>query len=372
MRIMQDKQRCRQAGETIIEVMLSVVILGFTMITIFVIARESLSTGQAANERSQVQAMVETQLERMKFLSEKDSPPANLNIFRNDGVPFCVTDAIEVTTDLSFPGPCYDNSFVNNSDLRIGIVHDEEGPNASSPFDNNTFTVTANWTRVNDSSTEQLVKAYRLHNQVLPADPDLSCGESPTINITDNLGTIGGDITSFDLWYQPPQYSSPTTLDLTATERPFTNPDYPVALSDGLYIDSRCTYDLSYEMWCTAPVRSGSVFVQRPACFGGDQDDERLRVRFYENISGSPGNYQCQPPLLTYFDTADSSTGATDLDWTGSGLITGSDVLSNGFARCVDAVHVCELFPFESPPTDITCNSSSSVHLHELSWTVRD
>ncbi len=400
----------KQTGETIIEVMLSVVILGFTMTTIYVVARRSLNTGQAASERSQVLAIVETQIERLKAMSDYDSDRrsnAAENIFLSNA-PFCVGDDLQIRRPPTID--CYTDTFPDNAGLAIEIVYNAEGPDATTVYDNDTFNIATSWERADSSgSTEVLDTAYRLHPSVPPALPQVSCGNNAALNITEALRMNNSNDTSFDANYRPPQYVNPAggdfSLDIDSQEKPESDPDFVIPTSLGLYINTACQYRADYTMWCTAPDSSNS-YGQRPDCGGSaDQPNEVLRIRFWDSFSGSvsANNVSCNGTQLAFIDTRDRPFAPEDPfvpGWNGSGTVssTNNNIFSSGLARCMDVIHICELpyAEFQALNGRYNCSdhfwrlsngtivqaarrpagasfyqwAGSSVHLNDVSWSV--
>lgn len=146
-----------QAGETIIAVMMSSAILGLSISGAYVVARRSLNLGQEASERIQVLKMVETQIERLKYRTSTDFP--GTGIF-DETSPYCITDSLAISTDTR-NSACIDGTFPD-SELSMSIQYDSSGPDAG-PYDDDTFTITAEWTRVASNAVDNVTIVYRIH-----------------------------------------------------------------------------------------------------------------------------------------------------------------------------------------------------------------
>src|SRR6056297_3410972 len=81
----------QQRGDTIIEVLLAMSVIGLVLGSSYGIANRSLSIGREAQERTEALNLVETQLERLRTAS---SIEGNQLVTIDNG--FCIDDSIEV------------------------------------------------------------------------------------------------------------------------------------------------------------------------------------------------------------------------------------------------------------------------------------
>jgi type II secretory pathway pseudopilin PulG len=65
-------KKLNKTGDTIIEVLLSLAVLGMVISTAFAIASRSLKRAQQAQERTEATKLVEGQIDRIKYLSESN------------------------------------------------------------------------------------------------------------------------------------------------------------------------------------------------------------------------------------------------------------------------------------------------------------
>ncbi len=92
------KTRLGQAGDTIVEVLLAVVVVGLAIGFGYGIASRSLKNNQRAQERVEALKQVESQVERLKKLAANSSATANI-FTRSDA--FCMTDSDSGPVDTS-------------------------------------------------------------------------------------------------------------------------------------------------------------------------------------------------------------------------------------------------------------------------------
>lgn len=156
-----------QRGETIVEVMISAVILGFTITTVYVIAKNSLNTGQAAKERSQALTIAESQAERLKFMAKQSGATGPNGIFGQVITkPFCIEVGPTGTMLLTYvvTSTKCDHGLFPASNLNINIMYDKDGADTTSPYDNDTFLINVSWDRAGGSKNrEELNTVYRVH-----------------------------------------------------------------------------------------------------------------------------------------------------------------------------------------------------------------
>lgn len=142
------------AGDTIVEVMIAMAILGLVLGTSYATAAQSLQVGRRAQERTEATKLVEAQLEQLKFYS-KD---AAMNIFNTaaGARQFCIKNGTKhliagsFDDHVSYPAECKDGLY------SVGVQYD--------PAANDTFIVQARWDRLgNLAVTENVLVRYRMH-----------------------------------------------------------------------------------------------------------------------------------------------------------------------------------------------------------------
>ena len=131
-----------KAGETIVEVLMVVLMLGTVLTTAFVATGRSNTATQASQERSEAAAYGQTQIERLKNLL------ANSNVALTGN--FCIDNTNTVVTGVSTAtGGCADGSYLRYSSYIA--------------FDSTTQTYTEHvlWDRAGGTGQENLQLAYR-------------------------------------------------------------------------------------------------------------------------------------------------------------------------------------------------------------------
>ena len=183
-------------GETIVSVLVSVAAVSIVLVSSYVLARRSFVTGQVSREQTQVLKILETQLERLKFLVVLDDLHDPLKRPFDTTYPFCVDKDINIidrsSTSTSTVNDCgggVDN-FTLNPDREFDVIieYDKDGLNdGASKHDDNQFKLTASWYgagRLNQKS--QIILYYRIHPvEIVEATPPTAI-EQPLIGY-DNL-----------------------------------------------------------------------------------------------------------------------------------------------------------------------------------------
>lgn len=141
-----------QAGDTIIEVMIVLAVLGLAIGLSYATANRSLLNLRQAEENSMATGLVQSQIESLRYLSTVPSPDVAHNIFPNPAVPFCIdtTNNTVVRNPAADSGPCYANERYN---LLIQYTSGTD-----------TFRVTATWPDIRGDVTDQVTTVYRVHS----------------------------------------------------------------------------------------------------------------------------------------------------------------------------------------------------------------
>jgi|SRR5665213_1649297 len=136
----------RQAGDTIVEVMLVLAILGLAISISYATANRSLLNARQAQENSQATELVRSQLEALRTLSKTGSSP---NIFAVWPVNSCLSQTSPYT--IQSGAACA----LGSVPYQLTITY------TSSPTD--TFTIQAAWPDVLGLGNDTVTTVYRLH-----------------------------------------------------------------------------------------------------------------------------------------------------------------------------------------------------------------
>jgi len=174
----------REAGDTIIEVLLSIAILGLVLAGAYALANRNLSSGISAGWRDQALASAQTQVEHV--INAQKTGDAALKKFTTFSGDFCILAEGEPKSK--------DNDECRNYDSQqyALTVH----------YANNVFTVTAQWTPAGAASyQDQLKLYYRLPGTYTgPGTPPVGCSpKTVSIPPTQELYWKGSTIYRLDL-----------------------------------------------------------------------------------------------------------------------------------------------------------------------------
>jgi len=140
-----------QAGDTIVEVLASIAIIGVALAGGYALSSHSLRTGIDANRRSAALSLAQGQVEFLK----NSVAEGNTGLYTGDGGPFCINDAdgnrMTGSNCVSLSGTPYD----------IAITYD----NGSK-----VFTVMPSWERLGGDVRGETVLYYKLPD-VFPDNP---------------------------------------------------------------------------------------------------------------------------------------------------------------------------------------------------------
>lgn len=149
------RQALRNRGDTIIEVMIVLAVLGLAITMSYTTANRSLLATRQAQENARATQLLYSQIEQMRLLAAVPSPSPTQNIFRAVGAPFCVTvvSGVYAVLDTTAPACLVDNLY------RLSITH-TDNPAAGRP---NTFTLTATWLDASGRENSTVTMNYRIH-----------------------------------------------------------------------------------------------------------------------------------------------------------------------------------------------------------------
>jgi Tfp pilus assembly protein PilE len=172
-----------ESGDTIIEVMISVAVVGLVLGVSYGTASKSLKMGQEAQERGEALKIAESNLEELKYISQQ--PYAASTIFAQPaGQGFCIASVTSAAATLStisgyntnlasdnfasYVAPpstnCrFDSSgAINTTYSRYNVAITYEGAVAAVPTTKDTFTITVRWDSLN-GQREEVKSFYRIH-----------------------------------------------------------------------------------------------------------------------------------------------------------------------------------------------------------------
>jgi Tfp pilus assembly protein PilV len=103
-----------QVGDTIVEVMLAVTIVGMVIAASYSIASRALNAGRYAQEQTEALKLAETQVEKLKFKAsqfrEGDTVAGTIYDSSVSGREFCIDDTASLNkvlkSDVSYAGQC--------------------------------------------------------------------------------------------------------------------------------------------------------------------------------------------------------------------------------------------------------------------------
>lgn len=189
-----------RSGDTIIEVMVVLAVLGLSIGLAYATANRSLLNARQAQEHSAAAGLVETQVENLRLLvgnSTTGNTDPTTNIFLPT-TPFCVLNPnaaapIDTTvSDCSMPPVGY-TVLIYNCDKQPAAA-----PCATAIPNSGTFAVQATWTDVLGQGTDSVTITYRLHDPN-PTVADIEGGDdghdddsiSASLAISGGSGPVG-------------------------------------------------------------------------------------------------------------------------------------------------------------------------------------
>lgn len=140
---MQKFIKLRNRGDTIIEVMIVLAVLGLAIGIAYATANRSLLNARQAQENAQATALAQSQVEALRPLADSTTQ----NIFQSG--PYCISQNPPYTVQTG------SNCSRGTIPYTIAITY------TSSPTD--TFTVKVNWPGVMGEGDDTVTLVYRLH-----------------------------------------------------------------------------------------------------------------------------------------------------------------------------------------------------------------
>jgi type II secretory pathway pseudopilin PulG len=163
---MLSKLKRNNGGDTIVEVMIVLAVLGLAIGISYATANRSLLNARQAQENSQATELTQSQTENLRFLAPTSAPTSNpvKNIFA-PSQPYCIKDVRSVTPFITDPAQC---GFGTNNLYTILIYSCDNIANPSTTpckdvSDANTLVVQAKWDDVSGQGTDTVTLVYKDH-----------------------------------------------------------------------------------------------------------------------------------------------------------------------------------------------------------------
>jgi prepilin-type N-terminal cleavage/methylation domain-containing protein len=153
-------------GDTIVEVMIVLAVLGLAISISYATANRSLKSARQAQENSEATAYVQSQIESLKKLSTETA--ASGGYLYNRATPFCVLSLSAVPPIEPSSANCV---FGKNNLYKILIYYcDKVSPVNTTPCistsHDDLFIVQAKWPNISgDGSDDSVTMSYRVHAQ---------------------------------------------------------------------------------------------------------------------------------------------------------------------------------------------------------------
>ena len=153
-----------QRGDTLVEVLISIAVIGMVIGASYATATRAQRTGRYAQEQTEALKVAEAQIEKLKHIATIDptTVPAPADIFSTINTEFCITDTFAKVNKGSTGPSGYD---ANCKGLGSGKLYDVVVKYEVNPPDggHDLFTVTVSWERVGSAIRGNQQIAYRLH-----------------------------------------------------------------------------------------------------------------------------------------------------------------------------------------------------------------
>lgn len=140
-------RRLKSSGDTIVEVLLAIAVLGAVLSGAYVSASHSQKNIRQAQERGEALQFVQAQQELIKDMAANDLKSGALF---SESLPFCVNNSYNIETILA--------NCRFGTDGRYGVNVLRTG----NPASGHLFTVTAVWDNVIGSGEDNITSSYRI------------------------------------------------------------------------------------------------------------------------------------------------------------------------------------------------------------------
>ncbi len=144
-----------QGGDTIVEVMIALAILGLAIGISYATANRSLLAAREAQENTIATGLVESQIEILRTMVDTAALPS-MNIFQPG--PYCLSQTPPSPTYTVYY-PILDKTKCTQQGMYYIDIAYKAGP----PIGADIFTVTATWDNVQGDGSDTAVLEYRLH-----------------------------------------------------------------------------------------------------------------------------------------------------------------------------------------------------------------
>ncbi|MBI5906755.1 type II secretion system protein [Candidatus Saccharibacteria bacterium] len=161
-------KRTGARGDTIVEVLLSITIIGFVLGAAYLLTNRSLQAGIAAREHTEAVNYVQGQIERLKSAKESSTVTDFNNTYHVTAAAgkYClIIDAStkvvtkKLTTDIGKPCDVDSDHPDGGGRYHLSTIYTDSDPNAK------TFKFSATWERVGTGTTESVDIYYRTVTQ---------------------------------------------------------------------------------------------------------------------------------------------------------------------------------------------------------------
>ncbi len=268
----------QQRGDTIMEVMICIAILGFVLAAAFALASRNQTSARQSQERSEALQLADSQLELLKTYAGSYKLPAGTHTH------FCMkTDASDVIDFPTASGPPvsavadtdpakYPDACRRGTDQRywVAIWSGTSTPQASAAIgaQPGVFGVTVRWDSAGgDIPREETSIFYAVNDVALPTYADVTPPPSPTETV-ENLSASpapGGTLVSWD--------TSTDGASCTITANPGPLNDTIVLNADEGSYPSPLTSAQTYTVTCNGGPPASVAFTPPPACSDGIDND---------------------------------------------------------------------------------------------------
>jgi type II secretory pathway pseudopilin PulG len=155
-------------GDTLVEVIIGIAVIGTVMATAFVSTTHSLQVGTDAGNRNRALGFAQQQVEQIKYAEQQ----GKIAPYTANTAPFCV-DPATGPPPIVVGSNAYCDICINNSNQPQSYIDPSKAScpsgtqnqySVSESFDSTTniFTVNAQWPAPNGSGSDQLVLYYKL------------------------------------------------------------------------------------------------------------------------------------------------------------------------------------------------------------------
>lgn len=155
-------QQLQQRGDTIVEVMVVLAVLGSAIGISYSTANRSLLNARQAQESSRATVIAQSQVEQLRAMADNpDVAPHDTYIYTTDNLPFCMKETsaehiMKITDTTNYPIECrYDKT--PDFEYDVSIKH--------STGTDNKFTVEVKYDDVLGQGRDSVTLIYRVHSR---------------------------------------------------------------------------------------------------------------------------------------------------------------------------------------------------------------